>query len=311
MRTSAGIGTVAFTTDLSVAPVPQVVPKVNAAIAAALAQARPALQPPPYCQAKARAIPLEGGGKPVGTGRCPGRWRRDGLPRSPELDGDMLALAGGLVDEMQLGRGPLPTCSSISLSATDYVGHNYGTEGEEMCLQLLELDREIGDFLDAARQQGHRLCGGVDRGSWRQGHPRARAARRRARCDRADLALSASTWAEVTAQLGIAGPGLFGELSAISTSIHAVAGRPAARCSTRPSPLSGAPAGRSGVHRGRDRRDSAADGSPDKWSLIERVRASHSSRAARRLVRHPQEGRHANPRHRHGFVATHGSAVGL
>src|SRR5690348_1105727 len=54
-----------FTTDLGRAPVPRVVPKVNAAIAAALAQPRPPLQSPPFCQAKARAIAVEGGGKPV------------------------------------------------------------------------------------------------------------------------------------------------------------------------------------------------------------------------------------------------------
>ena len=35
---------------------------------------------------------------------------------------------------------------SIGLSATDYVGHAYGTGGQEMCLQLLALDRSLGDF---------------------------------------------------------------------------------------------------------------------------------------------------------------------
>ena len=43
---------------------------------------------------------------------------------------------------------------SVSLSATDYVGHTYGTEGEEMCLQLTELDREIGDFLSVLNSRG-------------------------------------------------------------------------------------------------------------------------------------------------------------
>src|SRR5438270_7867645 len=59
----------AFATDLAAAPVPRVVPRVNAAVAAALAQARPPLQAPPFCQAKARIIPVEGGGKPVGAGQ--------------------------------------------------------------------------------------------------------------------------------------------------------------------------------------------------------------------------------------------------
>jgi hypothetical protein len=138
----------AFATDLAAAPVPRVLPRVNAAIAAALAQPRPPLQPPPFCQAKARVIPVEGGGKPVGAGQF-ARAAGDAaaLRASPELDGDTLALAAGLVDEMQLGRRADPDMLAISLSATDYVGHSYGTEGEEMCLNLLELDREIGDFL--------------------------------------------------------------------------------------------------------------------------------------------------------------------
>ena len=121
---------------------------MNAAVAAALPQPRPPLEPPAFCQAKARVFAVEGGGKPVGGGRLARAAGDEAAFRaSPELDGGTLALAAGLVDEMRLGRGPAPDVLAISLSATDYVGHTYGTEGQEMCLQLLELDREIGDFL--------------------------------------------------------------------------------------------------------------------------------------------------------------------
>lgn len=144
-----------FATDLSSAPVPQTLQKANAAIAAALAQPRTPLEPPPFCGAKERLIPLEGGGKPVGTGRF-ARAANDAnaLRASPELDGDTLAIAAGLVDEMQLGRRQSPDLLAISLSATDYIGHSYGTEGEEMCLNMLELDREIGDFLRLLDSRG-------------------------------------------------------------------------------------------------------------------------------------------------------------
>lgn len=137
-----------FSTDLQGAAVPQIVPKLRAAVAAALAQPRPPLEAPAFCQAKARVVPIEGGGKPVGSGQL-ARAAGDlnAFRASPEIDGDTLALAAGLVDELQLGRRADPDLLAISLSATDYVGHTYGTEGEEMCLQLLELDREIGDFL--------------------------------------------------------------------------------------------------------------------------------------------------------------------
>jgi predicted AlkP superfamily pyrophosphatase or phosphodiesterase len=137
-----------FATDLTGARVPQSLPKANAAIAAALAQPRPGLEAPPLCQAKARQIPIEGGGKPVGAGSfARNAGDANAFRASPELDGDTLAIAAALVDELQLGRRADPDVLAISLSATDYVGHTYGTEGEEMCLQLLSLDRDLGDFL--------------------------------------------------------------------------------------------------------------------------------------------------------------------
>src|SRR5204862_240322 len=100
-------------------------------------------------------VPIEGGGKPVGAGRLARKaGDANAFRASPELDGDTLALAAGLVDELKLGRGAAPDLLAVSLSATDYVGHTYGTEGEEMCLQLTELDRELGDFLKLLDSRG-------------------------------------------------------------------------------------------------------------------------------------------------------------
>ena len=144
-----------YDTDLASAPVPQSVPKVNAAVAAALARPLPPLETTPFCQSKRRDIPLEGGGKPVGSGRfARNAGDVNAFRASPEFDGDTLALAAALVDELQLGRGSAPDLLAISLSATDYVGHAYGTEGEEMCLQLTELDRELGDFFEMLDSRG-------------------------------------------------------------------------------------------------------------------------------------------------------------
>ena len=143
-----------FDTDLGVA-VPPVVAKVNALAAAGLATDRPPLEPTPLCQSKAHEIAVEGGGKPVGAGALARKaGDQAGFRASPEFDGDTLALAAALVDSMQLGRKAAPDLLAISLSATDYVGHTYGTEGEEMCLQLTELDREIGDFLAVLDSRG-------------------------------------------------------------------------------------------------------------------------------------------------------------
>jgi predicted AlkP superfamily pyrophosphatase or phosphodiesterase len=201
-----------FTTDLAGTAVPQVVGKVNAAVAAALAQSRPALDAPPFCQAKARPIAVKGSGGPVGAGRF-AREAGDSsaLRASPELDGDTLALAAGLVDEMRLGRRAQPDVLAVSLSATDYVGHSYGTEGEEMCLQLLELDREIGDFLAVLDSRGIDYAVALTADHGGKDVPERERLAGVADAVRVDPALGSGVMGpKVAAQLNIPGPGLIG-----------------------------------------------------------------------------------------------------
>ena len=144
-----------YDTDLTDVTVPAAVAKVNGLVLQGLATERGPLEPTPYCQTKAREVPISGGGKPVGAGRLARKaGDANAFRASPEFDGDTLALAAALVDEMKLGRGTDPDLLAISLSATDYVGHSFGTEGEEMSLQLTELDREIGDFLKVLDSRG-------------------------------------------------------------------------------------------------------------------------------------------------------------
>jgi len=202
-----------FDTDLQGAPMPHVVPKFQAALTAALAQPRPPLEAPPYCQAKAKVVPVEGGGRPVGSGRL-ARPAGDlnGFRASPELDGDTLALAAGLVDEMQLGRRADPDLLAISLSATDYVGHTYGTEGEEMCLQVLELDREIGDFLKLLDSRGIDYAVALTADHGGKDIPERERLAGIASAARVDPALSPATMGKkLVAQLGLSGPGLLGD----------------------------------------------------------------------------------------------------
>ena len=137
-----------FATDLKGSAIPQAIVAGNAAVAALIAQPQAPLDPPALCAAKSRAVAVSGGGKPVGAGRFD-RPAGDLIKfrASPAFDGATLAIAAGLVREMKLGKGDAPDLIAIGLSATDYVGHTYGTEGQEMCLQLLSLDRDIGDFL--------------------------------------------------------------------------------------------------------------------------------------------------------------------
>jgi len=201
-----------FQTDLAGAAVPTVVPKVNAAVTAALAQARGPLEPTPFCQSKARDVPLEGGAPPVGAGRLArAAGDANAFRASPEIDGDTLALAAGLVDELKLGRGSDPDLLAISLSATDYVGHSYGTEGEEMCLQLTELDRELGDFLKVldARGVNYAVTLAADHGG--KDVPERERLAGVTDAARMNPSLAPSEMAKaLVAKLGLSGPGLLG-----------------------------------------------------------------------------------------------------
>ena len=69
------------------------------------------------------------------------------LRGSPALDQVTLDLATQFVDRFKLGAGAAPDLLAVSLSATDYVGHRYGSQGPEMCDQLAQLDRALGVFL--------------------------------------------------------------------------------------------------------------------------------------------------------------------
>lgn len=124
---------------------PAVVQRANAAVAAQIARAQPALDLPALCQA--RSQPIQVGTRTVGIGRFErAAGDTNAFRRSPEFDGAVLALAAGLIQDMKLGQGETTDIISIGASATDYVGHGFGTEGSEMCLQMLSLDRSLGDF---------------------------------------------------------------------------------------------------------------------------------------------------------------------
>ena len=267
-----------FGTDLT-GPVPQAVTKVNAAIAAALAQPRPPLDPPAFCQGKARPITVENSGKIVGGGRF-ARAAGDAtaLKTSPELDGDTLALAAALVDEMQLGKRPEPDVLAVSLSATDYIGHAYGTEGEEMCLQLLELDREIGDFLSVLDNRGidFAVVLTADHGGLDIPERLRLVGMKQAERTPADLNAKAMA-AKLVQQLGLTGPGLLGTWSfgdmyvdrnlppkdrdrLLAAAVAAYRANPDVQAVFTASEIAATP---------------MPTGSPERWNPIQRVRASY------------------------------------
>lgn len=118
----------------------------NAAVAKVLKSGAPAFKPRPWCGVQDRAVKV--GNAAVGTGRFklePGK--PDAFRISPRMDGATTDLAIRLVDEMKLGQGDAPDLLSVSLSATDYIGHAVGNEGMEMCIQMAEVDSTIGKLL--------------------------------------------------------------------------------------------------------------------------------------------------------------------
>lgn len=133
---------------------PPLVAKVNAALAEKLAAPNGGFELPPQCAAKDFAVPI-GAGKSVGNGRfarAAGDFKA--FRASPEQDAFTLVLAAGAIESMGLGKQAQTDIISIGLSATDYVGHSYGTEGTESCIQVDRLDRELGAFFDRLDKDG-------------------------------------------------------------------------------------------------------------------------------------------------------------
>ncbi len=140
---------------------------INQRIAGQVAVGAAALPVPLWCAARRAAIALEGAvGASVGAhdfasaalpADATSDQRRAANERfriSPHIDAATIALALALVEERQLGqRGPSDVLS-ISLSGTDYVGHAFGTEGLEQCVQLAELDRQLAGLFSALDGKG-------------------------------------------------------------------------------------------------------------------------------------------------------------
>jgi len=129
---------------------PNAVRDANGEVAAALSRAGEPRPLPEICEGRDDPIAIPGRDDPVGAGRfARSAGDRGAFRASPDFDAATLALARGLIGEMRLGRGAASDLIAIGLSATDYVGHGFGTEGAEMCIQLLALDRMLGDFFQA------------------------------------------------------------------------------------------------------------------------------------------------------------------
>ena len=121
--------------------------RINNAIAATLATGLPTPALPDLCRGRVAPVPVSTAksiGNPLST--LAPNTPKDMRIR-PELDRATADLAIALTDELKLGRGKAADLLAVSFSVTDYVGHAFGTEGPEMCTQLVALDETLDVFL--------------------------------------------------------------------------------------------------------------------------------------------------------------------
>jgi predicted AlkP superfamily pyrophosphatase or phosphodiesterase len=190
---------------------PAMVTRMNANVTKRIAEAQGPLDLPPFCQARSRAFQLNPN-RSVGDGRF-ARAAGNGTAfrASPEFDEAIVATAAGLATDMKLGQSGHTDLLIVGASATDYVGHTLGTEGSEMCLQLLSLDQTLGKLFAVLDKTGidYAVALTADHG----GHDMPERNREHAAPMAARVAkgLDAKTMGkEIGAALGIAGPVLVG-----------------------------------------------------------------------------------------------------
>ena len=287
-------------------PVPTIIGKVNAAVSAAMAKPTPTVLPA-VCRMRSSAVAV--GDREVGILRARKPADPSAFRTSLDFDHATTDIAIGLIEEMKLGAGSAPDLLAIGLSATDYVGHLFGTEGAEMCTQILGVDENVGRILaalDATRRPyGVVLTadhGGNDLPERNQLHAITDAAR-------ADPALiPANIGKELAAEFKLSAPALLGVGPAgdvyLSREIPAEI-RPRVLEAARAHYLAHAQV--AAVFSAAElRRMPAPATPPDEWSLAERFRSSFDPERSGDLLIALKP--HVIPlTDAKGYVATHGS----
>jgi len=289
---------------------PPVVARANGATAALIAQAQPALDTPAWCAPHDKPVAL-GEGKTVGAGhfeRPAGDAKA--FRASPAFDAAIVALAAGLVQDMKLGQGKTTDIISIGASATDYVGHSYGTEGAEMCIQLSQLDTTLGRFFGVLDRTGvdYEVVLTADHGG--NDLPEREVANGIAEAQRVDVALAPAVMGKaIAAKLGIAGATLRGDIPngdvwldagltpaqremVLAAAVAAYGAHPQVAAVFTAAQISAA---------------AEPSGPPEGWTLLQKARASYDAERSGDLLVFLKPRVTAIPDAQHGYVATHGS----
>ena len=290
---------------------PAALAAVNASITDALSRPRGARDLPRVCEAQSRAIQVAGSSQTVGEGRFARAAKATSAFRaSPDLDRATLELGEKLRRDMRLGEGQATDLLILGLSATDYVGHSFGTQGSEMCIQMLALDEALGEFFRGLDATGIDYV--VVLTSDHGGHDLPERHRQHAvpEADRVDPALNADQMAKtLAAQLKLKGQVLYGDgafgdmyvdrtltraqqARVLQEALRAYRGHRQVEAVFTREQLRAAP---------------APSGPPDTWSLLTRAKASFDPERSGDFVvlLKPRVTPIAKPGE--GYVATHGS----
>ena len=284
----------------------------NRASAALIAKGAPAIAVPAWCAASQRAITA--GTATIGLGRFALEPAKpDSFRVSPRIDMATADLAIRLTDALSLGKGAASDVLSVSFSATDYIGHAYGSEGLEMCIQMAQLDMAVGRLLAHLDKQhiDYAVVLTADHGGFdvperleQQAYPRA------VRADAALLpgelskAISARTGIKPTSGPLIFGDGAFGDYY-LSASLSAA---DKARASAALVALLKSHSQVAAVFTSQELASAPLPtGSPADWSLKDRARASFDMQRSGDVVMLLDRAVVPIPVARDGYVATHGS----
>jgi alkaline phosphatase len=287
-------------------PTPETVSKVNARVAAEIATVDVPVLP---AACRSRSAPLTIAGRTIGVLQEREAGDATRFRTTLAFDRAVTDIAIGLIRELHLGAGTAPDLLAIGLSATDYVGHSFGTEGAEMCAQLFGVDDDVGRILAAldATHEPYVLALTADHG----GHDAPERIREQGIPDaaRVDAALLPGNMSKRLAiEFNLQGPALLGV--APGGDLYLGAGIPAA---LRPLVLEAAkahylahPQVAAVFTSGELRRMPTPTGSPDEWSLAERFRASFDPERSGDLIVALKP--HITPiNDASSYVATHGS----
>ncbi len=107
---------------------------------------------PGHCKSTDERVKV--GNNEVGPIKSPEPGNAKIFRSTPNFDALTTDLAIAALQERKLGQGEHVDVLAVSLSATDYIGHSFGTNGQEMCVQMTALDKNLGRLFSALDKTG-------------------------------------------------------------------------------------------------------------------------------------------------------------